>query len=354
VTGTFGAKSLGLASADPGVPQRTPQEPKVLCVCARDSLRRRVTRALLACGAVPRFANSTAEAITLCTVERYRVLLLDIGADDNFDARTFKVLASSSTHGGGPAPPILLVSRVRNEERLLSILEHVEARNLIATHERSGGEAPILDEHELIVTCHKLLCRDLFGMAKYLSFVGAHVYEIPITGAQDRDAAVDLMIDFARRLELGPELEDRIATITDELVTNAVYNAPRLADGTPRYAHVDRRQKIRLEPHEYARLQYGCDGRYLALSVTDFFGSLRGETVASYLRKCFRRGDDQIDAKSGGAGLGIYMTFNSVTQLVFNLAAGRKTEVIALFYIRSEARGFRRSGRSLNVFIEEG
>jgi hypothetical protein len=204
-----------------------------------------------------------------------------------------------------------------------------------------------------MVTCYKLIRRDLFGIDKYLSFAGANIYNLPITCADDRDRAVATMGHFARALEVGDDLEQRIANITDELVTNAVYNAPRLPDGRPRYAHIDRREKIQLEPHEHAVLQWGCDGRYLALSVADRFGSLRGETVAGYLKKCFRRGSDQIDQKPGGAGLGLYMMFTSVTQLVFNVAPGRRTEVIALFYIRSESRGFKRSGRSLNVFIQE-
>jgi hypothetical protein len=38
---------------------------------------------------------------------------------------------------------------------------------------------------------------------------------------------------------------------------------------------------------------------------------------------------------------------------VVNVQVGVRTEVIALFYIRSESRGFRRSGRSLNVFIDD-
>jgi len=293
----------------------------------------------------------SAQAIAMGRAHRFVVVLVDIGADATMDVRQFDTLWRKDN--SGHAPSILILSRVRQEERLIELLSTVDARNLIATHERSQGEAPILDEHELMVTCHKLIRHDLFGIDKYLSFVGARVHGAAITGAADRDVLVERLSAFARSLEVGAELEQRIANITDELVTNAVYNAPRLPDGRPKYAHVDRREKIVLEPSEHAVLQWGCDGRYLAVSVTDRFGSLRGETVASYLSKCFRRGDDQIDTKAGGAGLGLYMTFNSVTQLVVNVQVGVRTEVIALFYIRSESRGFKRSGRSLNVFIDD-
>jgi anti-sigma regulatory factor (Ser/Thr protein kinase) len=327
------------------------EAPKVLCLCARDGLRRRVARALIACGAEPVFASDAAAAMQLGVTQKFAVMLLDIGADASVEPEQFEALWRKDA--SGHAPSVLILSRVRQEQRLIQLLETVDARNLIATHERSQGEAPILDEHELMVTCHKLIRRDLFGIDKYLSFVGARIHEAAITSANDRDVLVERLSAFARSLEVGDELEQRIANITDELVTNAVYNAPRLPDGRPKYAHVDLREKIVLEPHEHGMLQWGCDGRYLAVSVSDRFGSLRGETVASYLSKCFRRGDDQIDTKAGGAGLGLYMAFNSTTQLVVNVQVGQRTEVIALFYIRSESRGFKRSGRSLNVFIDD-
>ena len=343
------ARPAGVA-AFPEVPREI-VVPKVLCICARDGLKRRVARALIACGAEPVFAADAEQALALGRTQPFVVVLVDIGADASMDVHQFESLWRKDTSGHGPS--VLILSRVRQEERLIQLLSSVEARNLIATHERSQGEAPILDEHELMVTCHKLIRHDLFGIDKYLSFVGARVHGAAITRADDRDVLVERLSVFARSLEVGAELEQRIANITDELITNAVYNAPRGADGKPKYAHLDRRQKVILEPSEHALLQWGCDGRYLAVSATDRFGSLRGETVASYLTKCFRRGDDQIDTKAGGAGLGLYMAFNSVTQLVVNVQVGVRTEVIALFYIRSESRGFRRSGRSLNVFIDD-
>jgi len=45
------------------------------------------------------------------------------------------------------------------------------------------------------------------------------------------------------------------------------------------------------------------------------------------------------------------MVFNSITQLCFNIDQGKRTEVIALFYVRGGARAFKLSGRSLNIFV---
>ena len=58
-----------------------------------------------------------------------------------------------------------------------------------------------------------------------------------------------------------------------------------------------------------------------------------------------------MEDKDGGAGLGLFMVLNSITQLTFNIEQGKRTEAIASFYIRSGARAFKSSGRSLNLFM---
>ena len=59
----------------------------------------------------------------------------------------------------------------------------------------------------------------------------------------------------------------------------------------------------------------------------------------------------EVEYKTGGAGLGLYMVVHSISQLVFNIEPGKRTEVIAVFYIRSGLRALRSSGQSLNLFI---
>ena len=58
-----------------------------------------------------------------------------------------------------------------------------------------------------------------------------------------------------------------------------------------------------------------------------------------------------LEEKAAGAGLGLYMVFNSITQLTFNIHLGHATEVVALFYARGGAKALRVSGRSLNIFL---
>jgi hypothetical protein len=77
-------------------------------------------------------------------------------------------------------------------------------------------------------------------------------------------------------------------------------------------------------------LQYACDGARFAASVRDGFGSLKRETVLAYLIRC-ASSSDQIERKTSGAGLGLWMVANSATELIVNLAPGVATEVVTVF-----------------------
>ena len=101
---------------------------------------------------------------------------------------------------------------------------------------------------------------------------------------------------------------------------------------------------------EQVEMNFACDGRYVVLSVKDFWGRLDRSTIMKYLEPNLSGKQAAIENKPGGAGLGLSLVMNSITQLVFNISPGRRTEIIALFYIRDGGRTFRTMGQNLHVF----
>ena len=91
--------------------------------------------------------------------------------------------------------------------------------------------------------------------------------------------------------------------IVDELVTNAIFNAPRDADGKAKYRKLHRSEELVLADDEAATLQFACDGDFIAVSTVDPFGSLDQDTVIDYLNRCLVKGPQQMSDDSGGAGL---------------------------------------------------
>lgn len=198
-------------------------------------------------------------------------------------------------------------------------------------HHLTTAVGPALVE-ELVVTVAKLVRGELFGADKYVSWSavgGART----IGSTTERFDAVDELAALVDRLGLSRRDQTAIALAADELVANAIYNAP-VDDAGRRYLRDAPRDAPRtLDAREAPELRWTYDGRWFAVAVRDHFGSLDAPTIVGHLRKSLeRRG--QIRADGAGAGIGVAMTYGAVRQLVYDLAPGRATEAIALVDVR--------------------
>lgn len=183
---------------------------------------------------------------------------------------------------------------------------------------------PILVE-ELLATVQKLARADLFGLEKYVSW-GAEIRTFALADALERDRAVAQLT----RDVIGAGLPDRIGSlvsvIADELLVNALYTAPVDAAGA-RFRKDDPRDRNRaLTGKDAVSLRWATDGRYLAIEVTDGWGSFDPAVAGARLARAGQRG--------GEAGMGLALAYACCNQLVLDVAPGRSTEVIALIDVR--------------------
>jgi hypothetical protein len=224
------------------------------------------------------------------------------------------------------------------DERLLT--------NLLA---KNGEE---VGADELLVTINKILARDIFGLEKYFPW-GSGVVRLSTCRSEEKDRIVDQARDFARNLGVNDRLATYFAVVTDELLTNALYNAPIDDKGVHLYAARDRAVPVVLEPSQAIEVKFCSDGRKIGVSVADPFGSLTADIVLDYLAKCLRREEDQVDKKAGGAGLGLFQAFGSVSHLVLNISAGHRCEAIGMIDVRGSFKDFVMQAKSFNIFVEE-
>jgi hypothetical protein len=223
-----------------------------------------------------------------------------------------------------------------------------EAQMLV--HLLAGGS--LLNVEELLVTLHKRASKDIFGLEKYFPW-GVQPVKWWLKSSEDKRKLVRRAEQFATQLGLAKGIASKFALVVDELVTNAVYNAPVDTHGRPLYRSTDRTQPVTLKESQWARVKLCSDGRRLAAAVTDPFGSLSREKLLSTLAKCYRRADDQVNEKPGGAGLGLYEIFEASSSLVVNVRPGERTELIAFLDLGPPGSRSRQS-KSMNVFVEDG
>lgn len=211
---------------------------------------------------------------------------------------------------------------------------------------------PLLAE-ELTVTALKLLRNDIFGIEKYLSW-GIESRTVELDNALQRAETVDSLTADVRAFGLGPRVASLASLAADELLSNALYNAPVDAEGNNYRAGEPRDSFRELDAKERVTLRYGCDARYLAIEVTDRFGSLDRQTILSYLAKAAERGGvDKIDFSSAGAGMGIALTYSCCNHLIYNLEPGRCTQAIGLIDVRFKPTELGSMVSSFNVFTRD-
>lgn len=197
----------------------------------------------------------------------------------------------------------------------------------------------------------KLLGRDLFGVEKVMPW-GVRVYSALVSDYNEKSAAIAAVGDFAQAMGVRRKYREQIDQCVDEMLMNALYDAPVDAAGKPLFSEVPVRERVLMRVDEKAVLQYACDGERFAVSVRDSFGTLRRETILAYLDKCLHATEnqvEQIDRKASGAGLGLYLIANAATEVYFHIFSGSASEVVCAFDLTAP----RAQLRALGIFEEQ-
>ena len=306
---------------------------RALCVVRDPALRRTLRRSLLASGSEVEFRDSVSEH----DVRPGTILFIDRASRE--DAGMPALLQILGDEGR-----VVILGDSLADTGLVELLRERPLDHLI-----SEGTP---DELELVVTSFKLLSGDIFGLEKYLSW-GAAVSESEVCSYQDKRTAIEGVARAAEAVGARRQLVSKIERAADELLMNALYDAPAaVGQGQPDLQQVIRDATVPLDrTGASALLRHASDGRYFAVSVLDRHGALdKRAIVDSVLRARAERGEPR---QQGGAGLGLYFVLTSVTRFIVNLEPGHRTEVVCLFDLRERGRDSEAWARSLHIFTSD-
>ena len=200
-------------------------------------------------------------------------------------------------------------------------------------------------DRELGITSEKLVSGDLFGLEKYLhdaepqSLIGERVVK---TDA-DKRAAIAEVSAWAEAVGARKPIVHRLASVIDELLMNALHDAPRESRPVISLTDGDRE----------AVLRWGSDDQTLAISVSDAFGALRQRDVIDHVRRARdeRGRPNPATTDEPGAGLGLDRVLANVASRIVHVDPGRQTDVVCLFDLaRRDRRAVATGVRSLHVF----
>ena len=198
---------------------------------------------------------------------------------------------------------------------------------------------PAYMSNNIVTTVRKILDGDIFGLEKYLNW-GVDVSEFRIESSVSRVNILDRMERALHEKGLRRSVLKNAVAIAEELMMNALWDAPIDSEGNEKYSSLPRNVPLHLPAEEQGTLRYALDGNLLAISVEDPFGSLTRDTILTYLKNCFEDKNFSFNETTGktGAGLGLYRIVTAADLVIINVNSGNKTELITFLYVRKDAR----------------
>ncbi len=305
----------------------TVSEVKTVLVVDGDRGPRNFTkRAVLATGAVVETVNSSEEAMQCLAQKPYDVIMVD---------HNNTPLISEALKNNPQVMTVVTSNRSvfeTGEENTLENISVPESTRLFTNVlARADTYDPLLIQ-EIATTVKKMISKDIFGLEKYLGW-GASIFQEKITSLEERKTVIEKIYDFSLSSGIRKRHAADLSTLADELIMNAIWDAPLAKDGQPKYAKKTRKGELSLLPEEAVLISFGCDGNCFGISVADQFGNLQYEQAVAHLKKGYIKDQNQIHWGPGGAGLGLFLAYNIVSSFIINIHPKTRTEVIGLVRI---------------------
>src|SRR4029077_3823966 len=127
-------------------------------------------------------------------------------------------------------------------------------------------------------TAQKLLTGDIFGIEKYLP-AGTPVNYVRLRDFQGRGRAIETVLGFAEEAKMRRQVRTAIGAVCEELLMNALYDAPVDADGRPMFADIDPHERLQTAAPRAVSIRYAATDQLFAVAVRDRFGRLAKNTI---------------------------------------------------------------------------
>jgi hypothetical protein len=167
------------------------------------------------------------------------------------------------------------------------------------------------------------------------------VQKIQLGLSSHKKPAVEAVRNFLIKLGTAERLATQIARACDELLMNAIFDAPVLKDGTRYRRDHDRNKSFEIEGG--VTLAFAEAKNYAAISISDNHGSLNREQIMFSLQKDYQQKAYPVRNTGASPALGIHSIVKSGLTLVFFARPKLNTEVILFFPKVSNYREFQKS-----------
>lgn len=204
-----------------------------------------------------------------------------------------------------------------------------------------------LEIDELLLATRSLLTDDIFGLDKHIN--RSHPFrEFRIVRSDQKEQVIDEVASEVSLMTTDEKnTKDVVGLVLDEMISNALYAAPRNNDGSYRFL---KGTDIYLPAHEDIIVRWSGDDRYVGFSVTDPHGTLRKPDILKAITRQVK--GEELDQTDGGGGF--YLMRSFIDRLVVNIEQGKCTETIGLIHRPIKRDDAELKNKSLLIFQKNG
>jgi hypothetical protein len=187
-----------------------------------------------------------------------------------------------------------------------------------------------------------------FGLSTLLK-PGAKTQVVKLQVTSQKQDAVEAIKNYLLAVKFQSRMATTIANSVDEILMNAMFDAPTDELGRPLYSLTARTTVIKLEAKAAVEMHVGFDGEYVAITAVDLFGSLDKVKLLAHISKIYTEEEYKVKTSVAGAGIGLATVFRAGGSFFFVSESRTRTEVTVFFRRTDNFREFRDQFRFLST-----
>lgn len=150
----------------------------------------------------------------------------------------------------------------------------------------------------------------------------SNVTVLTLTQSEQRHQLIESLLKHPS-LRSRRELREKSRMVLEEMITNSLYHAYVDEHGKEKFPRG--KSVVFTNPREVLIVRYAAPREGVFLQVVDQGGRLLFENIARSLARCYGDSENQIENKESGAGLGLYLIYETVTHLKIETEPSRRT-----------------------------
>lgn len=146
-------------------------------------------------------------------------------------------------------------------------------------------------------------------------------------------------------------LKADIVTVADELLTNAIFNAPFVDLQNSQPGESRENSGVTMTEGKMGDFFVGADSERIVIGCRDPYGSLNTKKLLERIRNCYLRSvaaTMNMDGR-GGAGIGSFMVFNASSSYYVAIDRMKSTVVCAVLPLKGSGRSRQEAPKNLHI-----